>query len=236
MSNLIRNALLVVVLAVPALAQASSPSERDEAYFTVGAVEVHEVGVEDGEDAPMTGFALEDGNPLDDLNDAKIAIDTIINIGKEVWKIIEANKPVVNQRFDVAHALPQGIQSAFALEAWQSPKSRVFRTFYKNLYGANVVDFTFRVLYTYGGSLAGKGAYLTNVTVLPAELNVAWGYTFEAEGVVPSILNVGTSADPVAGMSLDLKWKVVTVMKHHERTQSFFIRGDGAFENLSDGN
>jgi hypothetical protein len=210
-------------------------SAADEAYYTVESVQISEILEEEGREVPLVGLTLESGSPLEDLNEANVILDQILNMGKKIWAIIEANRPVVNHRTDVAHALPLGVASATQLENWAMPKAKLFRASYRNGFGSNVVDFKYRVIYTHGGQVNGKGAYLTNVTMIPAELNVAWGYTFQADGAVPSVVNVGSSQSPVAGMSLDMKWKVVTVVKHHEMTQSFFVQGDGVFVNLTHG-
>ena len=89
------------------------------------------------------------------------------------------------------------------------------------------VKFRFRLQYTYGGGHSGIGKYLANVTVMPAEVSVSWGYTFNADVQVLNAVNVGTSLSPVAGLELNLKWQVKTVLKESDNSFNFFVQGDG---------
>jgi hypothetical protein len=57
-------------------------------------------------------------------------------------------------------------------------------------------------------------------------LDVAWGYTVDANVEVPMVTNVGKSNNPVAGMELIVRWKIDS-LSHIERTAGFFVYGDG---------
>jgi hypothetical protein len=174
---------------------------------------------------------------FDDLisgaNSAQVLLDSIVNLGKMIWALIEANKPVINISTHRAHALPEGLISWEQLSEWQVPVSKNFQATYQNFFGTTVVDFTYRLIYTYGGSFKGKGHYLTNILVIPSDLKVSAGYTFNAEVNFPGPVNLGTSENPIAGTEILVKWKVDHWWKHSEGSHSFFIRGDGAFEDLS---
>jgi hypothetical protein len=102
---------------------------------------------------------------------------------------------------------------------------------YKNLFGMEVVKFHFRLAYTYGGGRAGAGRYLANVSVLPAELNVLWGYTFNAEVQVMPAVNLGNVTSPVAGLEVNVVWQVKTVLKESDNSVHYFVRGDGLNSN-----
>lgn len=215
----------------------SRVNEWDERYLTIGDAKIVEVlaaGGGSGLDLPLP--TEPPGSGIPPLDEAEVILDRIINMGKKIWKIIEANRPVVDYRSDTANALPQGAVAWQQLESWDAPRARIFKVAYENLYGSEVVTFKFRVLYTANGRVNGKGRYLTNVTIVPHELNVAWGYTFNAQGTVPSVVNAGTSREPVAAMELLMKWSVDTVLRHSESSASFYVRGDGEFLNLTDGN
>jgi len=162
----------------------------------------------------------------------EFSLDDIINVGEKVWKMIEANKPVVNVDMPVAHAMPKGVQCWADLERWQTPKSYMYRVEYQNLYGYTVVTFHFRLSYVYGGSLNGKGLYLANVAVVPATLDVAWGYKFDASTIIGQTVNLGTKEDPEAGISLGVKWRIRTLMKDSDNTENFFIRANGELQQL----
>lgn len=167
-----------------------------------------------------------------ELDIVDLALDKIINMGKKVWTIVEAGRPVVNIKTDSANALPQGALNWNQLEGWKMPKTKLYEASYKNGYNAEVVNFKFRVLYTYGGNVKGQGAYLTNVTVIPADVSVAWGFKLDVETSVPSVVNAGSSTQPVGAMELLVKWTVSTALQHVEHSQSFYVRGDGQFSDL----
>ena len=225
------------------VATTSKVMNVDEMYFTVGAPKVELVAEGQLTESMLVGVERSllraDGEPtgaiLAHSNEAQVILDQIINMGKKIWNIIEANKPVVNVQTDVASALPEGARSWQSLSGWKAPQSRRYRVTYTNLFGVNVVDFSYLVVYTPGGNVGGKGQYLTHVTVLPAGVDVAWGYNFDMQAAVPSVTNSGTSTDPVGAAQLQLSWKVNTPLKHSQSTQSFYVQGTGAFMDLSNG-
>ncbi len=173
------------------------------------------------------------GDWVGSVNDASVILDQIIAMGKKIWDIVEAGKPVVNIQTDRASALPQGSKSWAQYENWSNPASSVYKITYNNGYGMNVVTFSFRVVYTYGGQLNGKGRFLANVTVIPKDTTVAWGYTFNASTQIPEVVNVGTKVNPVAGMELDVNWVVKTAVKESRSSAAYFIRGDGTIVGLN---
>jgi hypothetical protein len=175
---------------------------------------------------------IDNAIPADPLDQADVWVDKIINIGKKVWAIIEMGRPVVNVKTDTANAMPSGVSCWSQLTNWSVPESKVYKITYKNLYDADVVSFAFRLIYTTGGSYKGVGKYITNATVVPASLNVAWGYTFNASGEVPTVLNMGSATAPVGGMQMNMKWSIDTVFRHSEQQEAFFIGGDGSFKKL----
>jgi len=162
------------------------------------------------------------------MNLTDIGWSEIINIGQRIWTIVEAGKPVVNVHgAPVAFALPRGITCWNELDSWQAPKIQSYDVTYKNGFGMEVVKFRFRLQYTYGGGRTGKGKYLANVTVMPAQIDVMWGYTFDANVEVEQAVNLGTASNPVAGLELNLKWGVKTVLKQSDNSFHFFVQGDG---------
>ncbi|MBI2605062.1 MAG: hypothetical protein HYW49_03170 [Deltaproteobacteria bacterium] len=208
----------------------------DDPYYTIKNVQIRELN----EPAVNgSGFAASRRYSAWDVGPKKpgkggdgVDIETIVNLGKELWQFIVDNKPVVNIRTDRATALPKGVTRASELEGWMGPTLKTYEMSFENGYGLEVIDFKFRVNYTYNGSYDGQGQYLANVTIIPALVDVAWGYTFNARVAIPSVLNVGTKAAPVAGVEIQLRYSVDTVVKHYEQTYDFFVRGDGHFKEL----
>ena len=153
--------------------------------------------------------------------------DEIINIGMKVWQIVLDNKPVVHVEIPVAHAMPRGLNCWSDLERWRAPSTNSYEVLYKNKFGAEVVKFRFRLQFTHGGSHAGLGRYIANATVMPAQIDVLWGYTFNAKVDIAQAVNLGTKQDPVAGLEMNLHWNVKTWVKESDNSVHFFIDGNG---------
>lgn len=226
----------------PINASAQTVDVAGDAYFTVGKVRVAEVDEATNEEFDVNEFTLKDlmskagrinkTSMTDEVSEGDIDIDKIINYAKMAWKFVKDNKPVVNVKRDRANALPAGVSNAFDLTNWSTPVYKTYRVSFENLFGMSVVDFKFRAAYTYGGRYNGVGRYLTNVTIVPSTVEVAWGYTFNADVVVTSTVNIGTKSAPIAGMEYEIRYSVDTVMKHFDETVNFFAAGDGRFQKL----
>lgn len=158
---------------------------------------------------------------------SEIGWDEIVAIGEKVWQIIEANKPVVSIETPVAHALPRGLECWADLEHWQAPRTQSYEVVYKNGFGMEVIKFRFRLHFTYGGGKAELGQYLANVTVIPSEVNVMWGYQLNARVEIAQAVNLGSLNNPMAGLEMNLRWNAKTVLKESENSFHFFVQGDG---------
>jgi hypothetical protein len=213
-------------------------------YFQLQSMTIEEIPETTGSDFSATLDAMtatpESGIQTVSKTAGKVAqvagaianLSNIVNAGQLVWSIVEANKPTVKTTTDVANAIPKDADWS-SLVGWSTPQSKAFHVNYKNGYGSNAVDFTYHVTYLYGGNVAGKGRFLNGVTIVPADVTVAWGYTFTAQAKVPSVTNAGTVVDPIAAMEIQMQWTVSTMVKSIEQTQSYFVRGDGQFQELN---
>ena len=203
-----------------------SPSEVN--FLRASVAESKRVSaLETSSESPMTG--------IEELDAAEVVLDKILSIGRKIWTVVEANKPVLNFTTQNASAVPMGVQSWQQLSGWQTPRAFVYRVTYENLYGMDIVDFSYRVMFTPGGSVNGRGQYLSNVTIVPNTIDVAWGFTFNANASVVNTVNTGSSTAPVAGMELLLNWTVESPLKKSQNTASYYVRGDGQFTNLTNG-
>lgn len=164
--------------------------------------------------------------------DDPVDISQIITLGDKIWAIIKANQPVVTSNFKAAHALPIGVTCVRSLDNWKAPKSILYNMVYKNYFGMTVIDFSFRAMFNYGGQWKGAGQYLSNVTVVPDTIRVAWGYTFDANAVPQAAVNTGTNENPVAGLQVDVNWTIKNAMSYLNKTKSVFVSGDGSFKDL----
>ncbi len=206
-------------------ASAAYGADFSDDFWTVDSVEVNAVPdiggvnilVENQCDSSVMATPLLDG----------IGWDEIVNIGMKIWELIKENKPVIHTEIPVAHAMPKGLACWSDLERWHAPKTQSYEVLYKNKFGMEVVKFRFRLQFTHGGSHAGMGRYIANATIMPAQIDVLWGYTFNAKLDVAQAVNLGTKADPIAGLEMNLHWNVKTWLKESENSVHFFITGNG---------
>lgn len=162
----------------------------------------------------------------DDVTESIVIFDQLINLGKKVWALIESNKPVVNVSYLYANALPKGVRSSEELDQFSELQSTSYRMHGTNLYGITVYDVTYSLVHRFGGSYDGRGKYLENVTVIPSNVEVLWGYTLSYDVEKVSVVNSGTRENPIASILLGTNFKVSTVIKSSESHSLYEFRGD----------
>ncbi|MCG2726913.1 MAG: hypothetical protein L6420_11805 [Elusimicrobia bacterium] len=162
-------------------------------------------------------------------------IDKIMNLMEKAFGIIEKNKPVVNTNISYVNAVPYGTSHWTQLQGWSKLNTKKYAFSMKNIYGGEVVKVIYQVHWTYGGNLAGKGKFLTGVTVEPISITVGWGYTVDLIAEVPdsTVANVGTSEDPIASMQVQLNWRVSTKTKVVNEKAIYYVQGDGFMQELA---
>ncbi len=169
-------------------------------------------------------------DPISRIIGVGIAVDVITNIGRRVWELVSFGKPVAWVSSSVAHGLPKGIKCWSELEGWSWPQSKVYNVLYKNKLGGNAIDYTYRISYIHGGNIEGVGQYLSNVQIVPMNLKVGWGYTFNSRAEVPMVFNVGSKKDPIAAMQVNVRWKVESLVMNSEQSHMFNIGGNNVFK------
>ena len=172
---------------------------------------------------------------LNNINGTVNTIDQIVNLVDKVWTLIAKNQPVVTVNVNYANAVPYGLTHWTQLQGWSKPATKKYSFTMKNGFGANVVDVVYQVKWTHSGNYQGKGKYLTGVTVEPISVTTAWGYNVDLVAEVPdsTIANVGTTADPIASMQVQLKWKVHTAVKDIQQKAIYYVQGDGLMQPIS---
>ncbi|MBC7457761.1 MAG: hypothetical protein H7235_05750 [Bdellovibrionaceae bacterium] len=228
--------LMIAALAVVLTTQAQALTQEEHDYFTIDTVTVQEIP----DESPLLGstktFEYTQDLPISpqisQIKQLEVEVDTIINIGEKIWAIVEAGKPVVNVQLNSASAMPAGIKDWQQLVGWKTPRSLTYRVHYTNLFTMNVVDFSYRVMFTYGGNYNGQGHYVTGATIVPAILDVAWGYSFKATVEIPTVINMGTAQNPVGGIQMNVSWEVGTVIKNSQTRASYFVDGLGQLKQL----
>jgi hypothetical protein len=165
-------------------------------------------------------------SPLDP--DDGISLSSIVNLGKQVWAIIEENQPVVNLTYDFANALPRGVESAADLSGFTDLQFQSYHIYGTNGFGQTVYDVTYTLVYQHSGSVNGKGHYLASVGIIPSDVDVKWGYNLDMKVANVATTNVGSAEAPVASINMEVSFIVHTKVQHHATSTIYQIRGDGA--------
>ena len=208
-------------------------SEQDPKFYTlkedvrVEIREIPEVGAPD-----LSAITV---SPSKGLGDVLVSIEKIVNIAEKIWNMVVSNKPSVNVDSKYAVALPMGVSSPSQLSGWSKPRSYLLSFYFENLYGIDVINVSYKVTYVYGGNYNGKGKYLAAVWAIPVSVDVMWGFTFNMQAYVPdsTVVNVGTTQNPIAALQLNVSWSASSVLKQIDGTGVYYIQGDGYFEELA---
>lgn len=209
-----------------------SPNEQTLNHLTIASVEIADVSNEYNDysfdyeyNASISSWI---SNPIDSTIDkVDLIVDKIINIGQKIWNVVEKGKPVANYASTSANALPENATRWDQLESWNVPKSKVISVVYKNVYGLEVIRFTYRIVLLYGGTVGGVGKYIGYANVEPLEMTTAYMYSFNVKAAVEAVYNMGTKKNPLAGMILNINWTVETVLKKSTMTHTYALDGLG---------
>lgn len=222
------SSVLVTLAALAAFT--SAHADNQDPYYTIGSVQTHEIPNTETETTLSTRIETPPGQS--DVVVGDVDITDIVNLGKQIWNIVEANAPVANVSTTTANALPKGITDWQQLTGWQTPVTKTYETVFNNLFGMTVIDFQYRVSFIPGGTYNGVGKYLANVTVAPQYVSVLWGYKFNASAAVPTLTNAGTADAPLAAADVNVQWTIDTVLKHIQQSAEYYLRADGQFAAL----
>jgi len=159
-------------------------------------------------------------------------LDDVINLGEKIWSIVKDGQPTADYQSKSANALPSSADCAFELTNWQRPMVSTYQVTYKNGFNMTVVSMIYRVIYTPGGKWQGAGNYLTNVSIHPYEINVSWGFNFNANVQADQPINLGSLEDPLAGLQISLEWDITNPMSTSKSKEIFFIEGTGEITKL----
>jgi hypothetical protein len=245
-----RLALLAVVLTT-VNAQANDKAELEK-YLTISSVtatvetttdkgtftSVLEEEVSEGlRLADLQGLPSENGT-VDKANIGEVIqiANDLIALGERVYEIVKKGKPVLNMDYAPMSILPKdGTGRAvdmFETENWSRPVAAKVRMAFKNGFGSEVVTFNYTIVYSHSGSYEGRGAYLTALQVIPSNVNVSWGFSLNVAMKLVGLQNHGSRANPVAGAVIGVNYRVESVLKTIETTDTYHVTGRGALTQL----
>ncbi len=207
-------------------------SDQTLNHLTITSVEIKDVTIEFSDYSYDYEYNISASNwisnPIDSTIDkVDLIVDKIINIGQKIWNVVEKGKPVANYSSASANALPENATRWDQLESWNIPKSKIVSVVYKNIYGIEVIRFTYKIVLLYGGSVGSVGKYIGYANVEPLEMTTAYMYTFNVKAAVEAVYNMGTKKNPLAGMILNISWTVETVLKKSTMTHTYALDGLG---------
>ncbi len=171
--------------------------------------------------------------PIPQVTNPISEVGTIVAIGEKIWAIVEAGKPSAHVVTNSVAALPKDNPNWTLMTGWQGPLTKSYHLEATNKLGFKVVSMDYKLLAYYGGKYNGTGSYLTNLTMVTDSLSVAWGYTVTATAELMDLVNTGTEENPVPGCTMEMKWKIETIMKLVQGTHSVFVKGDGSVKDLN---
>lgn len=182
----------------------------------------------------------EKADPASDPITVGKIIDTageIVGLGEEIYTLVQKGKPSVNVDSAPISVLPLNLNktapmSALEMTSWKAPVVKKFRIKTKNYLGATTVDFGWKVVFSYGGQLNEKGAFITGAFVKPEHVKVLFGYDLTVSYKLQSISNMGSSEYPIAQAVIDLDFKIETVLQTTMKSQSYLITGQGNIKTL----
>lgn len=154
-------------------------------------------------------------------------LQQLVTLGKEIWQIVKDGAPVISFASNSASAIPAGAVCPFKMSGWSIPQSKTFELSYKNKFGTEMIYFTYKLIYSYGGQFNERGAYLTNVAIHPIDIRLKWGQKFDATVTTAKAINIGTEENPIAGLEISIDWDINTPVMATQSNRTYFIDGTG---------
>eukprot|EP00854_Cymbomonas_tetramitiformis_P023743 gene23743-28782_t len=155
---------------------------------------------------------------------------TIINIAKDLWDIIEANKPVVNVNVDYATATPAAAKDWTQLENWEQMLWPGFDLTFQNYYGMDLCSFKWSFIWAYHGDFNHTGQYITSATTSLVDAHAAPFFELDVTGSSGPPFNAGTAENPIAEISLTASAQCKGIVSNDKTQVVVNIRGDGGHQ------
>jgi hypothetical protein len=235
--SLLLSYLLVFSFVSPVMAEITVA--KDDPAYTLASVSVTELPVYNFEykvppKAPTPNPAPTPSNPI---NEISIIIDSMIALGKKLWPIIDAGRPVITDRLAPSVSIIPRTDLAqavlYEMENWSAPAVKRYRVAYKNKLGSDVVAFTYTVYFQFNGSWNNVGKYVTSLKVEASEIYTSWGFNLDATSEMINISNVGTKEAPIGSGIIQVSYKVKGYLNEVRSAQSFFVDGEGNIQLLN---
>lgn len=156
----------------------------------------------------------------------------VVALGEAIYELLNKGRPKITTEYAPISVVPRDptskeIIDPFELEGFSMPTERRFNAKVKNKVGQEVVNFNYKLMYSYGGSYNGKGKYLTGVIIVPGNIRAKRGWIVDSSMKLSGIMNHGTKDSPVAGAVLNIKYAIHSMFQAFERNDTIHITGKG---------
>lgn len=234
--KLLKNILLVGSLLASLNVLAADIDQLDNDQYQIQSVTIEEV--ETPIDSVMNYDITKGVETIAAAGQVIEVIDKLMAIGERVWKIVDSGRPVLHDSgvTPSVSILPRKMAdsgSLYEMYGWREPIIKTYKVAYKNLYGINVVDFTFSVMMQFGGTDGKGGVYISGLSIVPDSIYVAWGWSFDATTRLINISNRGTAANPVAAAVMELGYTVGSPLNTVAKKVRFFVDANGKVSMLN---
>lgn len=131
----------------------------------------------------------------------------LVNVGKQIWDIVQDNKGVVNLQTDFATAVPKST-SWQTLPSWKDQSWDGHSLKWKNAFGVVVCEVDWKYTWGYSGEYVRPttndqwGRYVTEGAVQVKYAKAAWGFTTTATAKPGTPKNVGSQDKVLAELSI----------------------------------
>ena len=220
--------------AATTLAQSVPSPSAGDPYYQISKISTHVIAVEENivSSDEILKLNLNKDDVLDPLPSLLPQVIggplDIADIVFKIWDIIKSGAPIVNAEYKNVTALPNIASKKWeALTGWKPERGVVFSTSVENAFGMKTVDLEYKVQLLYGGGYKGKGQYIASARVVPTKVDVMWGYNLDVSVQVPTILNIASTKDPLASISMDVTYKISTMLRTYSESNNYVLQGDG---------
>lgn len=160
-----------------------------------------------------------------------------VALGEAIYELVQKGKPKNQTEYAPISVVPRDPMTkeyvdVFDLEGFSMPVEKNYVANITNKAGGAAVTFTYKVMYSYGGSYNGAGKYLTNVIIIPGSVKTQYGWDFNATMKLSGMMNHGTRAEPVAGIMVTLKYQMNSWSAAYERNDTIHITGNGELKSF----
>lgn len=233
-----KNLLLVSSLLLSTTAFAFEPVNKPQIRFTVEEVSSEVIlknkkslNLTEDTPTPTPAPAPTFGERIETTGKVISTAKDMVALGEAIYTLVTKGRPKNTTTYAPISVVPKDPTTKehvdlFDLEGFSIP---VEKTYVAKVYsgGKVVVNFTYKVMYSYGGSYNGTGKYLSNVIIIPGSVKTSFGWEFNAKMQLSGMMNHGTKANPVAGIMVTINYKMDSWSSSFERNDTVHITGNG---------